>query len=165
MGGCNLLSNRLLLFHNDGHGKMTDVSQMQRRCVSWKYAARGLAVGDLNNDGYPDVVVGINGGPPLILYNNAESKNHWIGLRLVGSEANHYDIGATTQVERRRSRYDSRLKTAGGSFLSSHDPREVIGLGKAGQARLGRDSLACSEYQSRSFQYSPVGPIRDLDRG
>jgi len=123
----------LLLFHNDGHGKMLHVSDTSGDVFRGKYAARGLAVGDLNNDGYPDVVVGINGGPPLVLYNNAESKNHWIGLNLIGSQANPGAIGATIRwsaggIAR------SRLKTSGGSFLSSHDPREVLGLGKVDRA-------------------------------
>jgi enediyne biosynthesis protein E4 len=128
MGGVTYLEP-LLLFHNEGHGRMVDVSRSSGDVFGGKYAARGLAVGDLNNDGYPDVVVGINGGSPLVLYNNAESKNHWIGLRL-GTQANQTAIGATIKwsVD---GMVRSRLKTAGGSFLSSHDPREVIGLGKA----------------------------------
>ena len=131
MGGVTYLEP-LLLFHNDGHGKMSDVSASSGAVFGGKYAARGLAVGDLNNDGYLDVVVGINGGPPLVLYNNAESRNHWIGLKLIGTHANRAAVGASVRwsVD---GVVHSRLKTAGGSFLSSHDPREVLGLGAAGK--------------------------------
>jgi enediyne biosynthesis protein E4 len=120
----------LLLFHNDGDGRMRNVSAASGEAFQATYAARGLAVGDLNNDGYPDVVVGINGGAPLVLYNNAESKNHWVGLKLVGTEANRDAVGAVIRwcVN---GQVHSRLKTAGGSFMSSHDPREVLGIGPA----------------------------------
>ena len=123
----------LLLFHNDGHGKMIHVSDTSGDVFRGKYASRGLAVGDLNNDGYPDVVVGINGGPPLVLYNNGESRNHWIGLRLVGTESNPAATGAILRWSS-GGVVRSRLKTAGGSFLSSHDPREILGLGKSDRA-------------------------------
>jgi len=86
-------------------------------------------VGDLNNDGYPDVLVGVNGGAPLLLYNNAESKNHWLGLNLVGTTANPAAIGTTIKWSV-GGKVHSRLKNAGGSFMSSHDPRETLGLGQ-----------------------------------
>ncbi|MFN7996857.1 MAG: CRTAC1 family protein [Bryobacteraceae bacterium] len=122
----------LLLFHNDGHGKMVEVSQSSGEVFHGRYAARGLAVGDLNNDGYLDVVVGINGGPPLVLYNNGESANHWVGLRLVGSESNRDAVGAYIRWSA-GGVVHSRFKTGGGSFLSSHDPRDVLGLGENGK--------------------------------
>ena len=120
----------LLLFHNDGQGRMRNVSATSGEVFRGAYAARGLAVGDLNNDGYPDMVVGINGGQPLLLYNNAGSRNHWVGLKLVGTEANRDAVGAVIKWSV-NGQVHSRLKTAGGSFMSSHDPREILGLGKA----------------------------------
>lgn len=119
----------LLLFHNDGRGVMTNVSASAGAAFQEKYAARGLAVGDLNNDGYPDVVVGINGGAPLILYNTGASENHWLGLNLRSKHANP-PAGALIRWSAGGAVH-SRLKTSGGSFLSSHDPREILGLGKA----------------------------------
>src|SRR5439155_4597133 len=95
-----------------------------------RISARGLAVGDLNNDGYLDVLVGVNGGPPLLLYNNAVSKNNWLGLKLLGTTANPAAIGTTIKWSV-GGKVHRRLKNSGGSFMSSHDPREVLGLGNA----------------------------------
>jgi hypothetical protein len=120
----------LLLFHNDGRGGMTNVTKSAGRAFEEKYAARGLAAGDLNNDGYLDIVVGINGGAPLVLYNTAAAGNHWVGLSLRGTRSNPAAIGAILRWSANGAVH-SRLKTAGGSFLSSHDPREVLGLGAA----------------------------------
>jgi hypothetical protein len=94
------------------------------------YSARGLATGDFDNNGRLDALVGINGGTPLLLKNNAGMMHHWVGVRLRGVKANRDAVGAHLSwlaggVKR------SRLKTAGGSYLSAHDPREVLGLGTA----------------------------------
>ena len=120
----------MVLFHNEGNGKMLNVSEQSGEVFKKRICARGLAVGDLNNDGYPDVVVGVNGGVPLLLYNNVESKNNWLGLKLVGTTANPAAIGAILKWSA-GGRVHRRLKNAGGSFLSSHDPREILGLGKS----------------------------------
>lgn len=120
----------MILFHNEGNEKFLNVSEQGGEVFKKHISARGLAVGDLNNDGYPDVLVGVNGGPPLLLYNNAESKNNWLGLKLVGTTANPDAIGAIIKYSV-GGKVHSRMKNAGGSFISSHDPRIILGLGKA----------------------------------
>jgi hypothetical protein len=120
----------LRLFRNDGRGKMVDVSDQSGEVFQGRYAARGLATGDLNNDGYPDVVVGRNGDALLVLYNNAESGNNWIGLHLTGTTANPGAVGAVIKWSV-NGVLRSALKSAGGSYMSSHDPREILGLGGA----------------------------------
>jgi predicted NUDIX family NTP pyrophosphohydrolase len=89
-----------------------------------------LTVGDYDNDGFLDVLVAENGGRPVLLKNKCASGNHWLGLKLEGVSCNRDAIGARITwsaggVKR------SRLKNNGGSYLSTHDPREVLGLGAA----------------------------------
>ncbi|PYV11831.1 MAG: CRTAC1 family protein [Acidobacteria bacterium] len=120
----------LILFHDEGNGKLADVSQSSGEIFKRRVAGRGLAVGDLNNDGYLDVLVGVNGGSPILLWNNAETKNNWLGLHLVGTTTNPSAIGAIIKWQA-EGRVRSLLKSAGGSFMSSHDPRVVLGLGKS----------------------------------
>jgi len=94
------------------------------------FAARGLATGDFDNDGRVDALVGCNGGAPVLLRNTTQSANHWLGLTLRGTSCNRDAIGARITWSAGGVRR-SRLKNGGGSYLSSHDPREVLGLGPA----------------------------------
>jgi hypothetical protein len=121
----------LLLFHNE-KGSLRDVSADAGPAFTGTLAARGLAVGDYDNDGRLDVLVGANGGPPLLLHNNAGQANHWLGLKLVGTRANRDAVGARITWSAGGVRR-TRLKHGGGSYLSSHDPREILGLGSANQ--------------------------------
>ena len=119
----------VLLMHNLAGAKMENVSAQGGPAFGKKYSARGLAVGDLNNDGYPDVVFAENGGPVHVLINTATSGNNWVGLVLRAKTTNPEATGAILRWSV-GGKVFSRLKTAGGSFLSSHDPREILGAGK-----------------------------------
>jgi len=92
----------------------------------------GMAIGDFNNDGAVDVLVAINNGPPLLLKNQVGRLNHWLG-RQVGREANESDaVGALIYLAGRRPEA-VHFKTGAGSYLASHDPRVVLGIGKRTQ--------------------------------
>jgi len=119
----------LLLYHSDGK-KLTNVSAQAGPAFQQHWPARGLAIGDYDNDGGIDVLINNNGGAPLLLHNEVGRRNNWLGLRLVGTTANIDAVGARVTwgfdgITR------SRLKIAGGSYLSSHDPRMVLGIGQA----------------------------------
>jgi hypothetical protein len=118
----------LLLFHSDGK-TLHNVSAESGPIFSRNLSARGLAIGDFDNDGAVDVLISINDAAPLLLQNTAAKGNHWLGIKLVGKKSNRDAVGArVTYQAGDLKRY--RMKVGGGSFLSSHDPRMVLGLGK-----------------------------------
>jgi len=117
----------LLLFHNTGKS-FEDVSAEAGPAFTAGFAARGMAIGDFNNDGAVDVLVAVNDGPPVLLRNTAAAGNHWLGVRLTGKTSNPDAIGARITWQAGDLKR-SRLKVGGGSYLSSHDPREVLGIG------------------------------------
>ncbi|MGA7412039.1 MAG: FG-GAP-like repeat-containing protein [Bryobacteraceae bacterium] len=120
----------LLLFHQDASGKLQNVSDQAGPVFQRLYPARGLAVCDYNNDGAPDVLVMNNGGSPVLLRNHAAKGNNWLGIRLEGVTSNRDAIG-TRLIWKAGGKTFRRLKNNGGSYLSSHDPREILGAGKA----------------------------------
>jgi len=118
----------LLLFHKEGD-RYRDVSAENGPIFEQRFPARGLALGDFNNDGAVDVLVSNNDAPPVLLRNQAGRENNWLGVRLVGRKCNSDAIGARITYQAGDLKR-SRMKVGGGSFLSSHDPRVVLGLGK-----------------------------------
>ncbi len=120
----------LLLFHQGEDGKLRNVSDQAGPAFQRMFPARGLAVGDYNNDGAVDVLICNNGGAPVLLKNNAAKGNNWLGLKLEGVTCNRDAVGARI-VWTAGGKVRHRLKNNGGSYLSSHDPREVLGAGKA----------------------------------
>lgn len=117
----------LVLFRGDGR-RFQDVSAQSGEIFSRRLAARGLALGDFDNDGAVDVLVSTNNGAPMLLRNVAGRKNHWLGVRLVGRTANVDAVGARITYQAGDLKR-SVVKVGGGSYLSSHDPRVVLGLG------------------------------------
>ncbi len=118
----------LLLFQNMG-GKYKNVSEQSGPVFSKSFSARGMAVGDFNNDGGIDVLVAVNDGAPILLRNNVGKENHWLGVQLVGTKSNRDAVGARL-IYQAGDLTRSRMKVGGGSFLSSHYPRMLLGLGK-----------------------------------
>lgn len=119
----------LLMFENTGR-VFKNASRISGAVFSKVFSGRGMTIGDFDNDGDVDVVTSNNGDAPLLLRNEGGNRNNWLGLHLVGTKSNPSAIGAiiswqTGGIKR------SRLKTGGGSYLSSHDPREILGVGSA----------------------------------
>jgi enediyne biosynthesis protein E4 len=117
----------LLLFHNDG-GRFRDVSGEGGTAFAKRFAARGLATGDFDNDGAVDVLITVNDGAPVLLRNTNPAANHWLGIKLIGRKCNPDAVGARVTYQA-GDLTRIRTKTAGGSFLSAHDSRMVLGLG------------------------------------
>lgn len=121
----------LLLMRNTGSG-FVNVSASAG--LSSPLAARGAAFGDLDDDGFTDVVVSQVDGPPVLL-RNVGAKNNWLGLALEGAGRNRQALGARIKVTDETGRVQTYEATTAGSYLSSNDPRVVVGLGRAKSVR------------------------------
>jgi hypothetical protein len=119
---------RLLLFHHEGK-IFRDVSAESGPAFSRTFPARGLAIGDFDNDGGVDVLIVPNDEAPLLLRNQAGRRNNWLGVHLIGRKCNPDAVGARVSYQAGDLKR-SRVKVGGGSFLSSHDPRMVLGIGQ-----------------------------------
>jgi enediyne biosynthesis protein E4 len=125
----------MLLLHNSGLG-FDDVSAASGAVFKKAWAGRGLAIGDIDNDGRIDAVVTTNDGEAHLLRNETVTNNHWITLRLIGHKSNRDGIGAVVQVIGPAGPQWATVTTASG-YLSSSDPRVHFGLGpQAGKVRI-----------------------------
>jgi hypothetical protein len=118
----------MILFRNSGKG-FENVSQESGPIFSKLLAGRGMALGDFDNDGSVDVLISQNNASPVLLRNNVGRENHWLGLRLLGTRANIDAIGAKVTYQSGDFQRH-QFKVGGGSYLSAHDPRMVLGIGK-----------------------------------
>jgi enediyne biosynthesis protein E4 len=119
----------LLMFENTGRG-FRNVSAQSGAAFAKDFSGRGLAVGDIDNDGDLDVLISNNGEAPLLLRNDGGNRGHWLGLQLVSTKSNPAAVGALITWQAGGLKR-TRLKTSGGSYLASHDPREILGFGTA----------------------------------
>jgi enediyne biosynthesis protein E4 len=123
------LQQRPVLMRNRGNGKFTDITRQGGEYFRTDHIGRGIAIGDIDNDGKPDLVISHVNEPVSVLRNVAEAGNHWLGLRLEGKA--HRDIvGAKIVVEVDGKKLTGFSK-GGSSYLSARDPRLLFGLGKA----------------------------------
>ena len=118
----------LVLFHHDGKA-FQNVSGESGPVFAKSISARGMAVGDMDNDGALDVLISVNDAAPLLLKNMVGGRNNWIGLRLAGKKANPDAVGARVTCKA-GDLTRVRSKIGGGSYLSSHDSRIVLGIGQ-----------------------------------
>ncbi len=117
-----------LLFRGTGK-TFRNISEQSGPIFSQPLSARGMAIGDFNNDGAVDVLISVNNGAPVLLRNNVGAQNHWLGIKLVGRKSNIDAVGARITYQAQDLK-QSRMKIGGGSYLSDHDPRIVLGIGK-----------------------------------
>lgn len=118
----------LLLARNTGNG-FVDVSASSGPVFQEKWVGRGMAVGDIYNDGNVDAVVTTNGGPAYVVRNETATKNHWLELSLIGHTSNRDGIGAEVKVVC-GGRPQWETVTTAGSYLSSSDKRAHFGMGQ-----------------------------------
>ena len=118
----------MLLARNTGRG-FVDVSAQSGSVFSQTWVARGMAIGDLDNDGRLDAVVTTNDGPVHVLHNQTQTQNRWLLLRLVGHSSNRDAIGAEVELVTAAGSQFATVSTAS-SYLSAGDKRVHFGLGK-----------------------------------
>jgi hypothetical protein len=99
-------------------------------------ASRGVAFGDLDNDGFPDVVVNCLNGPAVILHNGGGNGNHWLLVNTVGTSSNRDGIGARIRVVGESGFEQYGIVTTAGSYQSANDKRVHFGLGQDKRAKL-----------------------------
>lgn len=107
-----------------------DVTASAGTALGELYVWRGLAMGDLDNDGRLDALVTANDGPVRVLHNETATANHWILVKLTGHKSNRDAIGAAVRITTASGAQYATVTTAS-SYLSSGDKRVHFGLGKA----------------------------------
>jgi enediyne biosynthesis protein E4 len=105
-----------------------DVSADSGAIFHQLWLGRGMAIGDIDNDGRVDALVTTNDGPVYVLHNETPAQNHWLTLKLVGHKSNRDAIGAEVRLVTANSLQFATVSTAG-SYLSSSDKRIHFGLG------------------------------------
>jgi enediyne biosynthesis protein E4 len=118
------------LFHNDGHGKFTDVTKTSGDAFDTPHVGRGVAFADFDNDGFVDVVVANNNDPPLLLHNSGGNGNHFVSFKLVGTKSNRDAMGARLKLTAGGLTQIREIE-GGGSYMSQSDLRAHFGLASA----------------------------------
>ena len=119
-----------ILYWNQGNGKFKDISKVSGPGITEARSSRGLAVGDLWNDGRESAVVNNIDEKPLLLVNLAANGNHWVGVILQGTQSNRDGIGARVTVSAGRREWVQEERS-GSSYVSNNDLRLHFGIGSA----------------------------------
>jgi hypothetical protein len=121
-----------ILYHNNGDGTFSDISASAGSGITTPASSRGMAVGDLWNDGRMSAVVSNMNAPASLLVNQVRTPNHWIAIHPVGTKSNRDGIGARIAVKA-GSRVLVDEVRSGSSYISNSDMRVHFGLGTVGK--------------------------------
>ena len=173
------MPQRPVLLRNEGHDGRRQFREIPGRGGAYfkgPHVGRGLAVGDLDDDGWPDVVVSHTNAPAAVLRNVGGTTlgkgNHWVGVSLTGK--GHRDLAGTVLTLEANGRTLTRFVKGGGSYLSASDPRVRFGLGakeKVGRltvrwangAEQSVDGLAADRYWRVTEGESAARPLHSGD--
>jgi hypothetical protein len=141
------MHQKKLLLRNVGGGRLEDVTARAGAAFALSEVGRGVAVGDVDNDGDVDLLIGNNNGRTRLLINQVAAGKHWLGLRLLGPPTRDRDrpparpqgpldrraardmVGARVEVIPVKGPSVRRRARADGSYASANDPRVLVGLG------------------------------------
>lgn len=126
-------AQRALLFHNVTGRRFVDASRTSGPGFATERVGRGLASGDIDNDGDLDLLVTTNGGPAELLRNDGGNAQNALIVETVGTKGNRQAIGARLRLTAGPHTQVREIK-AGGSYMSQHEMRAHFGLGRAGRA-------------------------------
>ncbi len=151
-----------ILYHNNGNGTFTDISADAGPAITKATSARGLAVGDLWNDGRLSAVISNMNAHPSLLVNQIKSANHWIAFRAIGTKSNRDGIGARISLQAGgRMRVDE--VRSGSSYSSNSDIRVHFGLGTTD--KIDFVQVRWPSGLLERFENLPVSAIHDLKEG
>jgi hypothetical protein len=150
------------VYCNDGAGKFREVSASNPAlCGVWN-VGRGLAVGDYDNDGAPDLLVTAIASPARLLRNVAPSRGHWLKVRAPDPAVKRDAYGAEVRVRAGGKEY-LRLISPGESFLSSNSPLALFGLGSAAEVEAVR--VTWPDGSREDFPGGPADRSVELRKG
>jgi len=151
-----------ILYHNLGKGTFADISSSAGPGITMTASSRGLAVGDLWNDGRISAVITNLNALPSLLVNQVRSPNHWIAIRTVGTKSNRDGIGARISVKAGGRTLVDEVRS-GSSYNSSSDMRVHFGLGSA--MKVDSVQIRWPSGLQEHFDNLPVDSIQTLKEG
>jgi hypothetical protein len=160
-----------ILYHNNGNGTFTDVSASAGPAIAAASSSRGLAVGDLWNDGQVSAVISNMNAPPSLLVNQVRNGNHWIALKTEGTtfssatqryKSNRDGIGARIAVKAGARTLVDEVRS-GSSYISNSDMRVHFGLGAA--TKIDWAAVRWPSGLLERFENLPVDTIYTLKEG
>jgi len=151
-----------ILYHNLGKGTFADISAGAGLGINARASSRGLAIGDLWNDGRISAVITNLNALPSLLVNQVRSANHWIAIRTVGTKSNRDGIGARISVTLGTRTLVDEVRS-GSSYNSSSDMRVHFGLGSA--IKVNSVQIRWPSGLQEHFDNLPVDSIQSLKEG
>jgi hypothetical protein len=151
-----------ILYHNLGKGTFADISPSAGPGINARASSRGLAIGDLWNDGRISAVITNLNAVPSLLVNQVRSANHWIGIRTVGTKSNRDGIGARISATAGTRTLVDEVRS-GSSYNSSSDMRVHFGLGSA--TKVNSVQIRWPSGLQEHFDNLPADSIHTLKEG
>ena len=121
---------RRILYRNLANGRFADISEVAGTGITARHSSRGLAIGDIDNDGAVEALINNQGEPPSLLKQTRKPPGNWVILRLAGTRSNRSAIGAKVRISAGGTVQTDEVRS-GGSFASQSDLRLHFGLGTA----------------------------------